>query len=333
MKKEPMAICDQDEKYAYRLQEMLAQRESFPFEVSVYTDINREGMQSGELSRKYRLILAGEPFYELLQQDQREDALLLLLKDREEGQKADAIWKYQSGDRIRQQIMEYFSEQKNAGTSFVPGRKQTALIGVFSPVCREIQTSFSFLMGQFLAKKASVLYLNFEPFSGLSKLLDTAEGRDLTDLVYYLEGGRERLVYKLESMVRNVNGLDYISSAFSFVDLGQVKEESWLLLIRTLREMGNYDYILLDLSEMVQGVLNVLRECERVYTISDREGMALTRMEQYEELLQHLEYEDILRHTKKCDLPKFRKLPSNMEELPYGDLAGYVRGLLQEEFA
>ena len=37
MKKEQMAICDTDSKYVYRLQEVLEQRGSFPFEISVYT--------------------------------------------------------------------------------------------------------------------------------------------------------------------------------------------------------------------------------------------------------------------------------------------------------
>ena len=154
---------------------------------------------------------------------------------------------------------------------------------------------------------------------------------DLTDLVYYMQGGRERLVYKLESMVGNVNGLDYISPAFSFVDLGQVREESWLMLIQTLKELKTYDHVILDLSEMVHGLLNVLRECDSIYTISDREGLALSRMEQYEELLKSLDYEDLLERSKRCELPRFRKIPSSLEELPYSDLAMYVRKLLEEE--
>ena len=204
------------------------------------------------------------------------------------------------------------------------------LLGVFSPVCHSICTSFSLLLGQFLAKKASVLYLNFEPFSGLPVLLGDMGGRDLTDLVYYMQGGKERLVYKLESMVGNINGLDYISPAFSFVDLGQVKEESWLMLTRTLREMGTYDYVILDLSEMVHGLLNVLRECDRIYTLAGREGLALARVEQYEELLKSLDYEDVLNRTSRCELPRFKKLPSSLEELPYSDLAMYVRKLMEE---
>ena len=197
-------------------------------------------------------------------------------------------------------------------------------------MCRELQSSFALLLGQHLAKQGSVLYLNFESFSGLGKMLGDTQGRDLTDLVYYMEGGRERLACKLESMVGHLNGLDYISPAFSFVDLSEVKEESWMLLLQTIKEIGNYDHILLDLSENVHGVLNILRECEKIFTLSHREGMAKVQLAQYEDLLQKLDYEDILQRTQKCELPAFGRLPDSVEELPHSEMAAYVKGVLKE---
>ncbi|MBR5420502.1 MAG: hypothetical protein IK115_05070 [Lachnospiraceae bacterium] len=325
MKKEIIALCDRDEAYVYRLQELLSRRESFPFTVSCYTSEERfsEELKKGRIG----LVLAGESFYKLAAGAETHPPLLLLKEKGSAHPAPDYIWKYQSGECIRQQIMERYARAAAPGAA-AGGGKKTELIGIFSPVCRSVQTSFSLLMGQFLAKKGSVLYLNFEPFSGLPKLLKNPWDRDLTDLVYYMEGGRERLVYKLESMVSNVNGLDYISPAFSFVDLGEVSEESWLLLIRTLQEIGTYDHVILDLSEMVHGLLNVLRECEKIYTLADREGMSLSRMEQYEELLRSLDYGDILERSTRCELPRFRKLPEGIDELPYSDLAAYVKKVM-----
>ena len=328
MKQGKMAICDSDKNYAYRLQEVLTKRESFPLSVSVYTDV---GQLRTEDLKQFRILLADGKIYEELSKDTAKRERLVLLDSGENIKAGKSIRKYQSGEDIRKQLMEVYAEWAVAGDMAKNGGRHTTVIGIFSPVCREIQTSFSLLMGQFLAKKNRVLYLNFEPFSGLSGLLDHSGDRDLTDLVYYLEGGKERLVYKLESMVGNVNGLDYISPAFSFIDLGQISAENWLLLLQTLRETGNYDYIILDLSELVQGLLDVLRSCEMIYTISDREGMALSRMKQYEDLLKALEYEDIVTLTSKCELPHFKKLPGSIEELPYSDLAGYVKRIVEEE--
>ena len=329
MKKERMAICDNDEKYVYRLQELLEQRNTFPFEISVFT--GEDKIPEGIAGEKYRLILAGESFYEMMKdKGVREEQLLLLKSSEEMPQVKEYIWKYQSGDKIRQQIAERAAERDTGENVFAHGRKKGTLIGIFSPVCREVQSSFALLLGQHLAKRGSVLYLNFESFSGLGKMLGDTQGRDLTDLVYYMEGGRERLACKLESMVGNLNGLDYISPAFSFVDLSEVKEESWMLLLQTLKEIGNYDHILLDLSENVHGVLNILRECEKIFTLSHRQGMAQIQLAQYEELLQKMDYEDILQHTKKCELPVFGRLPASVEELSHSEMSAYVQGVLKE---
>ena len=327
--KDIMALCDKDEEYVYRLQELLSQRESFPFTVSGYSD--REAFKQELKKGRFSLVLASEGFYrDVCELDEESRPPLMLLKEKNSIPEAAAyIRKYQSGEKIRQEIMEKFAP-RTGGAFGGKGDKKTKLYGVFSPLC-SAKSSFSLLLGQLMAKKSSVLYLNFEPFSGLSGLMSGSGDKDLTDLVYYMQGGKERLVYKLESMVGNVNGLDYISPAFSFVDLGQVREESWLMLIETLKELGTYDNVILDLSEMVHGLLNVLRQCDYIYTISDREGMALSRMKQYEVLLKNLDYEDVLDRSRKCELPRFKKLPASIEELPYSDLAVYVRKLLEEE--
>ena len=77
MKKERMAICDNDEKYVYRLQELLEQRSSFPFEISVFT--GEDKLPEDVRGEKYRLILAGETFYEkMMEKGIREEQLLLL---------------------------------------------------------------------------------------------------------------------------------------------------------------------------------------------------------------------------------------------------------------
>ncbi|MCR5118536.1 MAG: hypothetical protein K6B44_02810 [Lachnospiraceae bacterium] len=323
MKDKILAVCTVDEAYAKRLQDALSERDAFPFSVFIYTKSENLGN-----SEKISLYLADETFYEGLKNAGK---ALILLKSRENGPEAERyIWKYQSAEDIRKQLLDYYSELADTGASGNGKKHSTKVIGIFSPVAKSIQTSFSLLMGQFLAKRSKVLYLNLEPFSGLSKLMSDCNNRDLTDLVYYLDGNEDRLVYKLESMVGNVNGLDYVSPAFSFLDLGQISEDNWIRLIDTLRKMGTYDHIILDLSEMVQGLLNVLRKCDLIYTIADREGFALARLEQYDELLHALEYDDLKERTRKYNLPVFKKLPSSLEELPYSDLAGYVKNVVAD---
>lgn len=327
MKNCQLAICDSDETYLEKLQQNLIHQASFPFAVSIFG--NPEELKKANLKKPFEIILVAEDLYQEIKKE-NPSGMLILLQDngtvavKETG----VIRKYQSAENIRKKILELYAGWD--GTIGKQGmvRKDVSLIGVYSPLGRCIQTSFSLLLGQFLAKNKSVLYLNFEPFSGLSGILGEEEEKDLTDLVYFLEKGKERFLYKLESMVSNVNGLNYVAPAYSYMDIAAVKAEDWLLLVRSLRECGNYDVIILDLSELVQGLLDVLRECNCIYTLNRADGLAAYRMKEYEELLERQEYRDVLSRTKKLEFPVFHSLPSTLEEMSYCELADYVRKMV-----
>lgn len=326
MKDNKIAICDSDEEYLIRLQQQLANRSSFPF--SVYIFENAEELKKEK--NTFEIILcSGEIYTELKNQPSEGILILLQAKPGEQGELQ--IRKFQSAEMIRRKILEIYYEQSRTDIKREVGKKNTRLIGVYSPLGRDIQTSFSALLGEFLAESASVLYLNFEPFSGLIGLIRRTEENDLTDLVYFLKNSKDKFLFKLESMVADLNGLSYIAPAFSYMDIAAVRAEDWLLLVRNLKECGNYDYVILDLSELVQGLLDVLRECSFVYSLERKDGVACHKMKEYEELLNRKEYQDVISKTKKLEYPIFRTLPSDLENMAYGELAQYVRKIIQEE--
>ena len=205
-------------------------------------------------------------------------------------------------------------------------------IGIYTPVRRCLQTTFSFTLGQLLARRHKVLYLNFECYSGLARMLQREFRTDLSDLIYFLHNGDGRFPYRLEGMVQKANGLDFIPPVFSCMDLQRVEKEEWLQLFEELEMTGRYEYILLDLSESIQGLFDILKLCTRVYTITRDDGFAAAKQEQYEELLRCLDCEDILVKTRKCRLPLFRQLPAGLENLTRGELAALVQELIREDW-
>ena len=100
---------------------------------------------------------------------------------------------------------------------------------------------------------------------------------DLSDLIYFLHNGDGRFPYRLEGMVQKVNGLDFIPPVFSCMDLQRVEKEEWLQLFEELELTGRYEYILLDLSEAIQGLFDILKLCTRVYTITRDDGFAAAK--------------------------------------------------------
>ena len=102
-------------------------------------------------------------------------------------------------------------------------------------------------------------------------------------------------------------------------------------MLQTIEKVTDYEYCILDLSEHMDGVLEVLRQCDYVFTITREDGFAAAKMAQYEALLKSTQYEDIFMKTRRCRLPVFRELPGNLSMLTHGELALSVGGILREE--
>ena len=79
------------------------------------------------------------------------------------------------------------------------------------------------------------------------------------------------------------------------------------------------------LSDSLLDLWEVLKNCDHIYTIVREDPLATAKIEQYEKALESMQYGDIASKTRKWELPVFRKLPLQFEELTYGDLAGYIK--------
>ena len=101
-------------------------------------------------------------------------------------------------------------------------------------------------------------------------------------------------------------------------------------LLQKLEELGEYEYVVLDLSESMQGLFDILRLCTRVYTLTREDRIARSKLLQYEQALGLYEYEDVLGKTKMLSLSHIHRLPEELEQLTKSDLAGMVKGLLKE---
>ena len=333
LKKRILAICDEEQDYACHFLDYLSRsggRENFPFEIRVFTERGAWEQFAGQ--NEATVLLVSQPLYERYGGEWEAGRRIILSEGRDGPPGEQWIDKYQSVEAVVRKVLELASD---AGllppAARAGGREGMKLIGVYSPVGRCLQTTFSFTLGQLLARKHRVLYLNFECFSGFGKMLRKEFQADLSDLIYFLHNRDGRFPYRLESMTQKLNGLDYIPPAFSCLDLQRVEKEEWLALLDELGQSGLYEYVILDLSEVINGLFDILKLCSRVYTIVRDDGFAAAKQEQYEALLTCLDHEDILENTKKCRLPLFRQLPQGLEGLTRGELADLVRGLIEED--
>lgn len=332
MKRKQIVICDSNEVYARRLQDYMSQHKMMGCKPEFYTDGKRFLEYVQGLNAPVCIVsedwLGQDDFRTTLEKCAEQ---IFILSETDTG--ADnSIYRYRSADDFMKclyesgNIKEYF---KSDGM----GIKHTKLIGVYTPIGRCLQTSFSLVLGQMLASKHKVLYLNFESYSGFTQMMQKNFSADMADLLYFLKNLSQDFSQQFTNMKENINGLDYIPPAFSYMDISQVLPDEWVRFLTALEELGEYEYIILDLTDYVQGLYQILRSCTYVYTITRNEGMALSKLEHYENVLRELSYEDVLEKTKKCSFPVFRQLPMHAEDLIYSELAEYVRKVIREDFS
>ena len=325
MEKRVLAIFDREENYAYRLMEFISGKANLPFEIHIFTDGTK--FCSYAKIKEIECLLISESVYDQKVEDLKIPHIIILSEGGNNLNKAlHHINKYQSCENIFREVLEYYTDRSEVASVILrTGLKRMKIIGIYTPVGRCLQTTFSLTLGQMLARQYKTLYLNFEVYSGFSQLLSKSFHSDISDLMYYFACAREKLAYRIESMVETVAGLDFIPPAEIHQNLMGIKGEQWIDLFREMEKCTEYEYLILDLTDGLADLWDVLRCCDHIYTITRGDGLAMAKIDQYEKALEHMQYEDITAKTRKWNLPVFRQLPARFEEFTYGDLAAYIR--------
>lgn len=333
MKQKIFAICDMEEGYGTRLMEYLLEKVRIPYTLHLFTQVEELRKFAGR--EEIEILLIAESALRLLKIEflRQQVVQLFVLKESDQPMQEElyCIDKFQSPAKI----VEILSDTAVVMWDWKPDQmmKNTAvkLIGIYSPIKRCLQTSFALTMGQILAKEHKTLYFNFECYSGFGQMLKREFAMDMMDLMYYFRCDQERLTLRLPSIVQNINGLDYIPPMQSDAGWREVTGKQWLELCGKIAGIGEYEYIILDLDDGMDGLFDLLRNCCKIYTITKEDSFAVAKINQYEQILRFNELEDIADKTVKCRFPVFKELPVNMEFMTHGELAGYVRAIVRED--
>lgn len=323
-----ICICDSEVSYGEHLMEYLRSSGMLPCDIYLYT--GRESFLRGETPSTTRLLLIAESQYSREIAEAGFKDILLLNESGAYMEEPENMSKYQSVEYICAKVREMCAAQEEAVQSIRHGRPMK-LIAVYSPVARCLQTTFAMCMGQLLAEKAPALYMNFEAYCGLEIMLEHDFKGSVSDLLYFNDCAREKLAGQLRFMTEKAGKLDFLPPMESFIQLRAIRPEQWLDLFRTIGKVTDYEYCILDLSEHVEGILEILRQCDVIFTITREDGFAQAKMRQYELLLESTQYEDIFLKTRRCRLPIFRELPGSILNLTHGELAVSVREIIEEE--
>ncbi len=322
--KQRFAICDCEEDYLTLMSEYLAHNPMFPFQVYAYTSM--EEVYKAESPDSLVLLLVAENAYEEKEEDSFRDCMAILNESGVvRGDNIKNINKYQSAHAVLKEIMMSLEEKEQFPGKPINNNFHTSLIGMYSPIKRCLQTSFALTMSYYLASEKKVLYINMEPYSGIREMMSTRQIRDLGDLLYFISSDEEKFRMRLRTIIEKDGNLEYIPPLKAGQNLVYVTKEEWALFLDKLCSLEEYEYIVLDLSDGIQGLFDILRRCECVYTMTKDDSISKYKLENYEELLRMSDYEDVLKLSRKIALPQIKRVPGEISQYAHCELSEYCK--------
>lgn len=327
MKRNILAICDPEQEYAYRLMDALGSRSDFPFEILAFTSADR--LYGALRERPVQILLIAQSAFHAEMKTWGPQIILLWEEDAGLPDGIPGISKYSSVVRIMKKITETALEAGSLCPVIRTDHRVT-VYGFYTPVRRCLQTTLALTMGQLLARRRKVLYLNFESCAGLAQMLGRQGEAEFSQVLYYLQEEPQEFLKRLYQAAEKINGLDMILPASCGFDLYEIGREEWQRLLELLAG-SRYEIILLDLSDGICGLFEILRQCARIYTVIREDGFAAAKLEQYEETLEKSEYRDVRERTRKLCLPVFSQLPRDLNHLDSGELAQFAGKVLEAD--
>ena len=333
MKAKQFAICDSDSGYLKMLQAYLQKKNPADFEILIFDTINKALEASREVP--FEILLVGEGIYDTNVTKISASKVYILQEDGLKGITGYSIVaKYQSMESLITQVLEEFALDDNCSSIGRRGKNQTTLISFYSPDRHKGQSMAALGAAQVLADKGyQVLYLNLMPFTGFEELLQTSYDADVTDFMYFVLNHSDKLLYKLDSLKRCIQGVDYLPPALDYADLLHINRGDWETVINLLLYSSDYTYIVTDLSETCQGFYDLLGSSDRLYLLTDKGNIySQAMLGHFKKLLQAKEYKKILNHTVEFELPgNWEECCGNFENLASTPVGIRMKGVLGEK--
>lgn len=334
MKKSIFAVCDLEASYACNLTDYLNEKKTTPFEIQAFTSVDSLTKFTADHEIEILLISASAMCDEI-----RELPVgrIIILSEGEKLRDPDeypCVYKYQSSDQLLCEVMEYYVADHPGKLYFGTDYKSTRIYGVYSPVGRSRKTFFALALGEVLAETKSVLYLNLEEYSGFEELFQTRYQKNISDLIYFSRQKEGSLIYKFNSVIQTFHELQYIPPAISPADIRDVSGEEWIAFINELITCCEYDVLILDLSDQVDDLFQVMKLCDRIYMPIQEDMVSQAKLAQYEKLIHMLDMEELSEKTKKIKPPLQMLQKQNgmlTQQLAWGEMGNFVRKIIWEE--
>lgn len=281
MKKLRVALCDECKEYAKAFQEYVMSEGCDVMEFEIYTSI--EAYEQAENNKDIWLMTW--QFYK----ERSQDEFVVLLCDQQIPIDIDEkriIDKYQKAREIIKQLLYFWQEadQSKELWKSVGGAKELRI--VYSPDGNDIQPFYTSILSRYLAKDKKVLYISLLEYGQLDEEWSEEGLRDISDLINMMENNQANLEIQLECVVEKDGNLARIPSAYNPANINEISKEQYSRLFNAILEETDYDILLLDMGNMMNGFFEYVERCSKLYCLSGTSSINRSKTEKFLKLIE-----------------------------------------------
>ena len=333
MNNKTLVIFDEEKQYANLLMDYFTSKSDIPFQTITFTEKSKliHFLKSEKI--EILLISASSLDEKIEEADVKEIILLSEGTLPLEYSKYPSIYKYKSAENIVREVLEKFIDMKTDKESMVVSKGEAKIVGVYSPVGRSGKTTFAIALGEILSEAHKTLFISFEEFAVFQNEIEASSPGNLADLMYYFKQNPETVSIKLQAIVQKINSLDFVSPIYYARDLRETTTEEWKLLLDHIASVTSYEYIVLDIGDMIGDLLSMLDYCDQVFMPTVDDKLSEMKINKIESVILQSDKEKLLDKIIKTKAPK----PENnymeerwIETVGLGNVGDYIRALLKQ---
>lgn len=294
MKEKVCCILDSDESYVIRLTDYINERGALPYQALAFTS-------AGALEAccdKYdiKLLLAGRGG-EVDTAVVNPEVYISFTEDSENIQD-NQVYRYQSAERIIKDLVSHISgfSRKSAG------KCDAGILSVYSPATKCFKTTLALGIAAEAAKRGRTLFISFEQFAGLGKLLSNARG-GLSDALYYYKAGKSAAFGKILSCTDSVMGFDFLAPAVCADDISEQSAGETVDFVRLLAEHGDYSFVIADVGCIFNKPWELLEASEKIIMPTPLDYMGRKKAAEFENYLMLSGQSEVGRNIFRIDVP------------------------------
>lgn len=291
MKKKILGILDVDEEYAMNLVSFMNKRNYRECEIAGFTSV--ENVAQYLKNKSIEMLLVSDKIDAQKVSELNIDKIIVLSEEEKVNTQQPTVYKYQSAQLLVREVMTYYAKMEAAQMMASDRLNMVQKIGVFSlsQPCQRMMAAMS--IAQEKGERESVLYLNFEEYTGIRSLLDLEQIGDLSDFIYYFKNQREHLEEKLACLVQRRGNMDMLAPFTVGQDLYSVQMQEWKSILHEITLISHYRTIILDIGVSAE-LLDWLGLCDEIYLVYEDCGEDRVRTEEFKEYIRKVGEHDIL---------------------------------------